>query len=397
MRRLSFTSIDTYENCPAKWRFQYVDGLGRGSSPYLSFGSSIHEALEWFHKRPVPVAPSLEELLARFDEVWISEGYDSPEEEERWQAHGREVLTRYHADNADPFVLPAGIEAPFTIEIEGVQVSGKIDRLDRLPGGGYEVIDYKTNRKLPPKSKVEKDLQLSIYHLAARELWDIDPEKLTMYYVLPGHRISTSRTPAQLDDVRRRIATVAQRIEDERFDPSPNTLCGWCAYQAICPAYRYRADRRAGATDPEAGRDLEEWVRLQQERSAIERRIAELGDRLLLFAKEHDYRRLGTGDGVGAERRRREVGTDPAKVREVLAPLGRLDEVLSVDPALVARLLERHDLPPEAEDALVGDGSLAPDELRFVRMPADPAQEAIPIEALAAEAVEAADAAAEDS
>jgi putative RecB family exonuclease len=397
VRRLSFTSIDTYENCPAKWRFQYVDGLGRGSSPYLSFGSSIHEALEWFHKRPVPVAPSLDELLERFEEVWIPEGYASPDEEARWRDHGRDVLTRYHAENSDPFILPAGIEAPFTIEIEGVQVSGKIDRLDRLPGGGYEVIDYKTNRKLPPKAKVEKDLQLSIYHLAARELWDIDPERLTMYYVLPGHRISTSRTPAQLDDVRRRIATVAERIEAGRFDPSPNPLCGWCAFQTICPAYRYREDRRAGATDAEAGRDLEEWVRLHGERAAIDKRLAEVGDRLLLFAKEHDYRRLGTAEGVGAERRRREVAVDPAKVREVLAPLGRLDEVLTVDLALVARLLERHDLPSEVEDALLGDPDLAPDELRFVRMPADPAAEAVPIEALSPEAVAAADAAAEDA
>ena len=397
MRRLSFTSIDTYENCPAKWRFMYVDGLGRGPSPYLSFGSSIHEALEWFHKRPVPIAPSLDELLARYDEVWIAEGYASPEEEAQWRAHGREVLTRYHADNADPFVLPAGIETPFTIEIEGVQVSGKIDRLDRLPGGGYEVIDYKTNRKLPPKAKVERDLQLSIYHLAARALWDIDPERLTMYYVLPGHRISTSRTPAQLDEVRRRIATVAERIEAGRFEPSPNTLCGWCSYQTICPAYRYREDRRAGATDAEAGRDLEEWVRLQRERIALQKRIDELGDRLLLFAKEHDYRRLGTAEGVGAERRRREVAVDPARVREALAPLGRLDEVLTVDLALVARLLERHDLPPDVEDAILGDEDLAPEELRFVRMPADTSAEALPIEALAAEAIEAADAAAEDA
>lgn len=397
MRRLSFTSIDTYENCPAKWRFTYVDGLGRGSSPYLAFGVSIHEALEWFHKRPVPVAPSLDDLLARLDEVWVSDGYASPEEEAQWRTHGREVLTRYHADNADPFVLPAGIETPFTIEIEGVRVSGKIDRLDRLPDGGYEVIDYKTNRKLPPKSKVAQDLQLSIYHLAARELWDIDPVKLTMYYVLPGHRISTTRTPAQLDEVRRRIATVAQRIEAERFDPTPNPLCGWCAFQPICPAYRYREDRRAGATDAEAGRDLEEWVRLHRERAEIEARIDELGDRLLLFAKEHDYRRLGTDEGVGAERRRREVAVDAATVREVLGPLGRLDEVLTVDPARVARLLERHDLPPEAEDALIGDASRAPEELRFVRMPADPAGDAIPLEPRTPDAVEAADAAAEDA
>lgn len=379
MLRLSFSSIDTYENCPAKWRFAYVDRLARGASPFLSFGSSLHEALEWFHARPVPVAPSLEELLDRLELVWQSEGYASPEEEAQYKDHGREILTRYHLENSDPFVLPASVEAGFAIQIEGVTVSGKIDRLDRLPGGGYEIIDYKTNRKLPPKWKVEKDLQLAIYHLAAREMWDIEPERLTMHYLLPGKRISTTRSPKELDDVKRRIATVAERIEAGMFEPTPNQLCGWCAYQSICPAYRYRDDRKAGATDPEAGRDLEEWVALQKERRERDDRIEELESRILLFAKEHDYRRLGAADGHGAERRKREIALPPEKVRELLEPIGRLDEVLTVDPVRLARLVEKHDLPPDVEAALVGDEALMPEELRFIKMPKEPNEPAVEV------------------
>ena len=61
--QLSYSSISTYETCPAKWRFQYEERLPTGPSPALSFGDSIHRALRRFHDRPVPVAPSLEELL----------------------------------------------------------------------------------------------------------------------------------------------------------------------------------------------------------------------------------------------------------------------------------------------------------------------------------------------
>ncbi|MFM7719117.1 MAG: RecB family exonuclease [Actinomycetota bacterium] len=370
--RLSFSSIDTYENCPAKWRFQYVDGLEREPSPALAFGSSVHLALEWFHAQKVPVAPPLDELLRQLGEVWIPEGYADAEEESRYRAHAEAVLARYHADNADPFVLPAAIEQPFRIEIEGVPVTGKIDRLDRLPSGGYEVIDYKTNRKLPPQRKIDGDLQLSIYHLAAREIWGVDPERLTMYYVLPGQRMSTTRTPAQLDAVRRRVADVAERIEAKRFDPTPNPLCGWCSFQPICPAFRHRADRKAGRTDAEIAETIDEWVRLHHEREATDARIATLAARLLLFAKEHDYRRLFADDGYGAERRPARRTADPEVVRALLEPIGRYDDVLSVDPEKLAALADEGGLPPEVEAALLPDDPDGPEELVFRRMQPEP-------------------------
>ena len=52
---------------------------------------------------------------------------------------------------------------PFTIR-------GQIDRIDRLPTGGIEVIDYKTGR-LESQKGVDESLQLSIYALAAATRW----------------------------------------------------------------------------------------------------------------------------------------------------------------------------------------------------------------------------------
>ena len=73
--RLSYSSIQTYETCPAKYRFQYGERLPTSPSPALSFGDSLHQALFHFHSRPVPVAPSLEELHEMLDGVWVRDGY----------------------------------------------------------------------------------------------------------------------------------------------------------------------------------------------------------------------------------------------------------------------------------------------------------------------------------
>ncbi len=165
--KLSYSSISTYENCPAKYRFQYEERLPTGSSPALAFGDSLHRALYRFHNRPVPVAPSPEELHEMLDGEWQSEGYRDDGEETVYRAHAKQVLDEYHRENAPSFRIPAALEHRFRIEIEGVEVNGVIDRMDRIPGGGYEIIDYKTSRRLPARSDVDRDLQLSLYHLAA--------------------------------------------------------------------------------------------------------------------------------------------------------------------------------------------------------------------------------------
>ena len=247
--RLSYSSINTYETCPAKFKFQYEDRVPQARSAALSFGDSLHRALYLFHNRPVPVPPSVGELHEMLEASWVSDGFGDASEEQTYREHGRQVLARYHRENAAAYRIPAALEFRFTVEVEGVALSGVIDRMDRIPGGGYEIVDYKTNRRLPPQSRIDQDLQLSIYHMAAREIWGIEPERLTLYYLLPGQRMTTVRTPADVDELRRRIAIVAERIEAGKFEPRQNPLCDWCEYQALCPLFRH-GTRRSTATRP---------------------------------------------------------------------------------------------------------------------------------------------------
>lgn len=348
--RLSYSSIQTYETCPAKYRFAYEERLPTRPSPALAFGESIHRALHRFHDRPVPAAPPLEELLAMLDEEWVADGYRDESEQVPYREHAREVLRRYHLDNAADYRIPAALEHRFRIDVDGIEVTGIIDRMDRLPGGGYEIIDYKTSRRLPPRAAVDRDLQLSIYHLAAREVWGIEPERLTLYFLLPGQRMSTTRTREDLDELRRRIAGVAARIEAGRFEPRENPLCDWCDFQARCPLFRHRFD---GESAPRIRDVVDEWVRLKREDRERWARLQELAGIIRAYAEEHGLRRLYGTEAAVALVDRVESAPDPEAVRRVLEPLGLFESVLSVDPRALQELIERRALPPDAEDALL--------------------------------------------
>jgi RecB family exonuclease len=352
--RLSYSSINTYETCPQKFKFQYEDRLPTSPSPALAFGDSLHQALHRFHSRPVPVAPSLEELQEMLESVWVRDGFTDASEERMYLDHGRQVLSQYHRENAATYRIPAALEFRFTIEVEGVRLAGVIDRMDRIPGGGYEIIDYKTNRRLPPQDRIDRDLQLSIYALAAKEVWGIEPERLTLYYLLPGQRMSTTRTAADADELRRRIGTVAERVGAGMFEPRENPLCDWCEFQELCPIFRHREERRNGDPAPRMTEVVDEWIGLKRDGRRVYRRIDELAALINAFCDEHNYRRLFGTDGAAIDRRPQHVtAPDEVKLRAVLEPLGLWERVLSVDPAKVNTLIESRTLSPDVEDAVL--------------------------------------------
>jgi putative RecB family exonuclease len=352
--KLSYSSISTYETCPAKYRYQYQDKLPTTSSPALSFGDALHRTLYRFHDRPVPVAPSLEELHEMLDAEWVAEGYRDPGEEALYREHARQILADYHRVNAGSFRIPAALEFRFTVEVDGVDLSGVIDRLDRIPGGGYEIVDYKTSRRLPPKAVVDRDLQLSLYYLAAKKIWGIEPERLTLYYLLPGERMSTFRTPADAEDLRRRIAIVAERIAAGKFEPRPNPLCDWCDFQQVCPLFRHKFEREQGDPAPRMSAVVDEWIALKREDWERYRRLEDLRALINAFCEEHGYRRLYGSDGTAIDRRPVHVtAPDATRIRQILEPLGLWEQVLTVDPKKLSELIEGRSLPPDVEDALL--------------------------------------------
>ena len=80
-----------------------------------------------------------------------------------------------------------------------MRIYGGIDRIDRLPGGGIEVIDYKTG-KISSQKGVDENLQLTIYALACRDALGLGtPERVTLYFTESATRLSTVRTDEQLD------------------------------------------------------------------------------------------------------------------------------------------------------------------------------------------------------
>ncbi|MBW3658899.1 MAG: PD-(D/E)XK nuclease family protein [Actinobacteria bacterium] len=243
--RLSFSRVDTYRNCPTKFRYSYIDRLPGQPGPHLSFGTSIHAALEAFYDRKLPDCPSEEELLGYLYDAWDSSGFagTSREEQLAFYRHAQDALRRFHRRVAPTYRLPVDTEAWFELPVGDLAiVVGSIDRVDVDEDGELHVIDYKTNRKAKQRRYVAGSLQLAIYALACEHLYGRLPASVSLDFVVAGVEVRVGLDELDLDATRAAVTETAQGVLDARYEPTPNRLCDWCDYRALCPAWEGGAE-----------------------------------------------------------------------------------------------------------------------------------------------------------
>jgi DNA helicase-2/ATP-dependent DNA helicase PcrA len=132
--------------------------------------------------------------------------------------------------------VPVGLERKFDIKIGPHHVRGRVDRVDRLHDGSFELIDYKTGER-KSEAELESDLQLALYRLAAREAWELEASGGSYYYVLDAEKVAAPTRPDDAERVERTVLSVGEGILGQDFEPRPSpTVCGWCDYRLICPA-----------------------------------------------------------------------------------------------------------------------------------------------------------------
>jgi DNA helicase-2/ATP-dependent DNA helicase PcrA len=239
--RLSFSRVDTYRSCPLKFRFAYVDELPSQPGPHLSWGSSIHAALEAWWDQKLPQPPPVETLLQTLYDRWDDEGFAGMARDEKvtWYRHAQDVLRRHHARYAPVYVPAVATEQWFELDLgDDVTVVGSIDHVQRTPSGGLGIVDWKTNRKAKTRHQVAGNLQLAIYTLAAAQLWGTEPDWVALDFVVPGLRVQVNRADIDTAKALADIREVAEAIRAERFDPTPTALCPWCDWRDACPVFQ---------------------------------------------------------------------------------------------------------------------------------------------------------------
>jgi DNA helicase-2/ATP-dependent DNA helicase PcrA len=234
---LSASDLDLYLTCPLKYKFARVFGIPQEPTINQRFGILIHNVLERFHREPGDEAEdSLDRLMGLFEAGWRRSGFGASDDELQFRDRAREAMRLYWERESGAEGEPVWLERKFDMRIGAHHVRGRVDRVDRLPTGEYELIDYKTGER-KSEADLESDLQLALYRLAAREAWGLEAGTGSYYYVLDAEKVAAPSKPDDAERVERTVLQVGEGILGQDFEPRPSpTVCGWCDYRLICPA-----------------------------------------------------------------------------------------------------------------------------------------------------------------
>ncbi len=232
---LSASDIDTYRTCPLKYKFARVFRIPQEPTLNQRFGILVHQVLERFHAGETPDG-TLPELLGLLDQGWRRGGFGDSEQEKQLQGKAEQALIRYHERFHSDDAEPVWFERSFSFSLGKHTVRGRVDRVDRLADGAYELIDYKTGR--PKKAAdLREDVQLALYSVAAIEAWDLEAAHQAYYYVLDDAKVPVDRTEDDREWIAETVLEVADGILGQGFEPTPSfSACSMCDYRIACPA-----------------------------------------------------------------------------------------------------------------------------------------------------------------
>jgi len=267
--KLSLGKLKTYQQCPLKYKLAYLDQAlaSRKGGAALSFYKAITKALEYFHKQGVKHLPALTTLLELYERNWESGGFKDATEERQYHQLGEESLRKFYEDFRSTKPNPRYFGILVYFQSKSASITSRIDRVDLLPDGTYEVINYKTGKSVLEPSDLASDLQAVILFQGANshKRFQGKVSRVSFYYLRQNRKVSATPGPADIKKVRKLIDEKVGEIQrlmksgssgldflkkiisTKKSRPRPEEaaealakkgpLCSTCEYLDVCPAW----------------------------------------------------------------------------------------------------------------------------------------------------------------
>jgi putative RecB family exonuclease len=254
---LSPSRAADFKTCPLLYRFRTIDRLPEQPTFDQARGTLVHAVLEKLFDLPAAdrtveqaaelVEPQWQRLLAEQEELAGLFAEGEPPEEFLTSARG--LLGGYFAVEDPRRLDPAERECLVSTEVDistevgdgRLVLRGYVDRLDVSPAGDLRVVDYKTGGAPREAFEARALFQLKFYALVLWRTRGVVPRVLRLLYLKDAEICDYTPDVEELTRFERTLVALWAAIErataQRDFRPRPSRLCGWCAHQALCPAY----------------------------------------------------------------------------------------------------------------------------------------------------------------
>ncbi|MEM4181594.1 MAG: PD-(D/E)XK nuclease family protein [Candidatus Pacearchaeota archaeon] len=304
MAEYSHSKISTFEQCPKKYKFQYIDKIEPDIETTIEafMGDLVHRTLEKLYKdRYFQKENTKKDLIDFYNKLWKEEFskeiiiVKKDFNEENYRKMGEKFISDYY-DRFYPFdqLTIIGIETKDKMLLpDGNRWHVRIDKLACDKEGNYYVCDYKTNSKMKLQEEADSDRQLAMYSIWVRDKFkDAKSVKLVWHMLAFNKDVFSERTEKQLKKLQEEVMSIIKRIEKEKeFPTNPSPLCEYCGYRNICPSFKHMVELEAkeetkGFKEDEGVKIVNKLAEIKIKKAELEEEEEKLKSELIDFAKQ---------------------------------------------------------------------------------------------------------------
>ncbi len=358
----SFSQIQTYVQCPLKYKFRYVDKIVPDfeENLHLILWTEVHAALEWLYNKINNFQkPSYDELEQVFVETFQEKANKievEDKQKEEFLERGKYYLKSFY-DKHFPFedIKVIWTEIKLYIDLwDNIKFQWFIDRLDKR-WDDFILTDYKTNKNLPPEDKTLYEEQLTLYALWVKQKYQKYFKKIywNLVYLHFDLQDFWKITEESIKLIADKYKNLALEIETkkaeynlwnkEAFPENENPNCKFCDYKELCPLFAHFYWK---VEDFELSEDviksmIDHYVKLNKQKKDIEKQLEQDKKVLIDFAQKHNLKKIyGNEEKLSIVSYKGIKILDKDKIKEKLEQLGVLDQTLEVDRFKLKKLLD---------------------------------------------------------
>ncbi|HTT51764.1 MAG TPA: ATP-dependent DNA helicase [Streptosporangiaceae bacterium] len=242
--KLSPSQVESFTRCGLRWLLEAAAGAGT-SDVLRHLGTVIHAAA-------VLAAEGTDEagIGERIDEIWPHLDFGSAWYSGKQRELAHRMVTRFLAwHRGNPRELVA-VEQSLRVRIGQVEITGRVDRLERDDRGAGVIVDLKTGSARPAEADLDRNPQLGVYQLAVllgaferfgltepggAELVQVGKAGLKAEVkVQRQHALADDPDPDWAGDL---VQTVAAGMSGPVFQATANPGCRVCPVRSCCPVH----------------------------------------------------------------------------------------------------------------------------------------------------------------
>ena len=242
--QLSPSQVESFTKCGLRWLLEAAAGAGT-SDVLRHLGTVIHAAA-------VLAAEGTAEagIEERIDDIWHHLDFGSAWYNDKQRELARRMVARFLAwHRGNPRQLVA-VEQALRVRVGDVEITGRVDRLERDEHGGGVIVDLKTGSSKPADAELDRNPQLGVYQLAVllgafEQLGLVEPGGAELVQVGKAGlkaEVKVQRQRALGDDpepgwAARLVETVAAGMTGPVFGATVNPGCRICPVRTCCPVH----------------------------------------------------------------------------------------------------------------------------------------------------------------